>query len=70
MAAGSRNRGHDYALVMTHGLMAPEAYSLDPALRAWADDSTANTARLAAANGYAKYQKISVRSARRLFGTP
>lgn len=55
-------------LVMTTGLMAPEAYSLDPAIRSWADGGDANAARTAAAAGYAKYQKIPLRNAKRLFG--
>ena len=54
--------------VMTRGLMAPEAYVLEGFLLAWLDGETANKARAEAAKKYAEYQKISIRSANRLFG--
>jgi len=62
-----RNYGVNPA-VMTHGLMAPEAYAIEPAVRAWFDGKNNMNIRRAAAAGYAKYQKIPVRNARRLFG--
>ena len=62
-----RNYGVNPA-VMTHGLMAPEAYSIEPAIRAWFDDERNEDVRRAAAAGYAQYQKIPERNARRLFG--
>jgi len=55
-------------VLMTRGLMAPEAYSLLPAIKAWAADENKNDIRNAAAKGYAKYQKIPLRNAQRLFG--
>lgn len=55
-------------VLMTRGLMAPEAYSLLPAIEAWALDQSQNDIRNAAASGYAKYQKIPLRNAQRLFG--
>ncbi len=53
--------------VLTKGLMAPEAYSLEAAIKSWARDGSANEARLAAAISYAKYQKIPEKNARWLF---
>lgn len=55
-------------LVTTSGLMAPEAYSLDAAVRAWLASGDADAARGAAAEAYDRYQKTGRRSARRLFG--
>lgn len=55
-------------VLMTRGLMAPEAYSLLPAIKAWALEQSQNDIRNAAASGYAKYQKIPLRNAQRLFG--
>lgn len=52
-------------LVTTHGLMAPEAYVLDAAVRAWATDAPPASS---AAVAYAKYQKCSLAAANRLFG--
>ena len=54
--------------LMTQGLMAPEAYSLLPAIKAWAAEKPVNDIRKSAAAGYAKYQKIPLRNAERLFG--
>ena len=54
--------------VMTRGLMAPEAYVLEGLLSAWLEGQNANAARAGAAKQYAKYQKISIRAANRLFG--
>ena len=53
--------------VLTRGLMAPEAYSLEAALQSWAKKGTSNDARIAAAKSYAKYQKIPDRNAKWLF---
>lgn len=55
-------------VLMTRGLMAPEAYSLLPAIEAWAAGKPDNAIRKSAAKGYAKYQKIPLRNAERLFG--
>ncbi len=54
-------------LVMTTGLMAPEAYSLDAIVAAWSAGGDANAARRAAAKAYDRYQKCSITAARRLF---
>lgn len=54
--------------VMTWGLMAPEAYVLEGLLTPWLNGQNSNAARSGAAKQYAKYQKIPVRSANRLFG--
>jgi hypothetical protein len=51
----------------TMGLMAPEAYTLDAALRSWAAGEDAPTMVLRAAGAYAKYQRCSRRAARKLF---
>lgn len=53
-------------LLMTTGLMAPEAYTLDAIVRAWAAEGDV---REAAAKAYSKYQKCSESAARRLFTT-
>ena len=53
--------------LLTKGLMAPEAYSLEAAIKSWAKGGSANEARLAAAQSYASYQKIPVKNAKWLF---
>jgi hypothetical protein len=57
------------ALITTTGLMAPEAYTLDAIIRAWAAGKEPGEVRDAAAGAYAKYQNISISAARRLFAT-
>jgi hypothetical protein len=57
-------------LLMTTGLMAPEAYSLDAAVTHWFTIGRASDAETAAAQAYARHQKISERAAQRLFITP
>lgn len=54
--------------VMTHGLMAPEAYVLEGVFTAWMAGLGANVARENAAKQYSKYQKIPLRNSQRLFG--
>ena len=56
--AGSR------PLLLTTGLMAPEAYTLTAAITAWVDGSDV---REAAAQAYHRYQKCGIRGARKLF---
>lgn len=56
-----------HPLVLTSGLMAPEAYSLDAAVTTWVMGGGDNEVRKSAAAAYAKYQKISPSSARALF---
>ena len=53
--------------VLTQGLMAPEAYSLEAAIKSWARGGSAHDARLAAAKSYASFQKIPEKNARWLF---
>jgi hypothetical protein len=55
-------------LVTTTGLMAPEAYTLDAIVRGWAGGDPPDRTRRAAARAYARYQRISVKAAERLFG--
>jgi len=55
------------ALLWTTGLMAPEAYTLKAALDGWIAGETGEEIRERAAVAYAKYQKIGVAGARRLF---
>ncbi len=56
-------------LVWTANLMAPEAYILHDALEGWVKNETADQVRVRAAAAYAKYQKISQKSAERLLVT-
>lgn len=56
-----------HSLVLTSGLMAPEAYSLDAAITTWVTGAGDNEVRRSVAAAYAKYQKISSSSAGRLF---
>jgi hypothetical protein len=55
-------------LVLTTGLMAPEAYSLEAALRARFTGQDDAAVRRAAAAAYHRFQKCGERAARRLFG--
>ncbi|MFN0059524.1 MAG: hypothetical protein ACKVX7_13790 [Planctomycetota bacterium] len=56
-----------HALLLTTGLMAPEAYTLDVAIRSWAaGESSANTQE-SAAKAYDRFQKCGLRAARGLF---
>jgi len=54
-------------LLWTTGLMSPEAYTLKAALDGWMAGESDEQIKQRAAEAYAKYQKISVKSARRLF---
>jgi hypothetical protein len=56
-----------HALVLTTGLMAPEAYTLDAIVKSWFGGDGAAKAREAAARAYKKYQKCSMTAARSLF---
>jgi hypothetical protein len=55
-------------LVLTTGLMAPEAYTLDAAIEKWITGASVEEVRKAAAAGYNKYQKTGRKAAERLFG--
>ena len=66
--AGPLRKAKCSPLVTTTGLMAPEAYSLDAILRAWAAGKDADACRRAAALAYGEYQKdCSLPAAMRLF---
>ena len=54
-------------LLMTTGFMAPEAYTLDAALWTWLAGNNDLQVRQAAAEAYARYQKIDLPAAQRLF---
>ena len=54
----------------TTGLLAAEAYTREAAMVAWAGGGGPDEVREAAARAYAKYQRCSLRAARRLFGAP
>lgn len=56
-------------LLWTTNLMAPEAYILHDALEGWTRGEDAAKIRLRAASAYAKYQKISLKSAQNLLVT-
>lgn len=56
-------------LLWTTNLMAPEAYILHSAIEGWIAGKTDAEIRIMAAAAYAKYQKISPKSAQRLFAT-
>jgi hypothetical protein len=56
-------------LLLTTGLMAPEAYSLEAAIRVWFETQDATRVRDAAAAAYAEHQRCSGKAARRLFAT-
>jgi len=58
---------HAHALLLTTGLMAPEAYTLDAALKSWFADKSSATVHEAAAAAYHRFQKCGLRAARRLF---
>jgi hypothetical protein len=56
-------------ILWTTGLMAPEAYTLKDALDGWMARETTEQIRERAARVYAKYQKISLNAALRLFSS-
>lgn len=56
-------------LLWTSNLMAPEAYILHDALEGWTRGETGEQIRTRAAAAYAKYQRISLKSAQRLLVT-
>ena len=56
------------SLVLTSGLMAPEAYTLEAALNAWVRNEDHAAIRLKTAAAYHKYQKCGMKGARWLFG--
>ncbi len=56
-------------LLWTSNLMAPEAYILHDALEGWVKNETPEQVRNRAAAAYAKYQRISLKSAQNLLVT-
>jgi hypothetical protein len=56
-----------HSLLLTTGFMAPEAYTLDAAVRAWAAGDEPYQVRDRAAAAYHKYQKCGLEAAKRLF---
>ena len=56
-----------HPLLLTTGLMAPEAYTLDSAIRSWVEEGTTAAVVQAAAGTYDQYQGCGLRAARRLF---
>jgi len=58
------------SLLTTRSFMAPEAYSLEAAISSWFENSDKEKVATDAAKAYAKYQKISEKSARTVFVFP
>lgn len=56
-----------FPLVLTTGLMAPEAYTLHAAIEKWVAGADRDQIRQAAAKAYNTYQKTGIRAAQRLF---
>jgi hypothetical protein len=56
-------------LLTTTGLMAPEGYVLEAALSSWGNGDPPDKIRNAAAEAYARYQRIGRAAAARLFAT-
>jgi hypothetical protein len=56
-----------HCLVLTTGLMAPEAYTLDAVLRSWIGGQPVEAVLGSAAEAYHRYQNCGVRAATRLF---
>ena len=56
-----------YPLLLTNGLMCPEAYTLDAALRTWFTGGDADAVRESAAAAYHRHQDCGLRAARWLF---
>lgn len=57
-------------VLLTEGLMAPEAYTLEAAIRSLAQGSDAAALELAAAKAYDQYQHCGLKAAQRLFWSP
>ena len=68
---GHLEAANAHPLLLTTGLMAPEAYTLDSAIRAWLIDGATVAVVEAAAEAYNQYQKCGLGAAKRLFwGAP
>ena len=62
--------GGSFPLLLTTGLMAPEAYTLDAVVRAWFGGRSPGQVREAAARAYEAHQHCGLSAARGLFFTP
>lgn len=60
-------RARSEPILLTNGLMAPEAYTLTAAIDAWTRKKEKAAVVEAAAQAYHKYQNCGIRAARRLF---
>ena len=58
-----------HSLLLTTGLMAPEAYTVDAVIRAWFAGKSPAEVKLAAASAYHRFQKCGLTGATRLFAT-
>ncbi len=56
-------------LLLTTGLMAPEAYTLESAIEGWILNESNEQIKLRAASAYSTYQRCSIRAATNLFST-
>ena len=65
--SGLLARGQAYPVLLTTGLMAPEAYSLEAAVRVWFASADVAAVRQAAAEAYNTHQGCGVSAAKRLF---
>jgi hypothetical protein len=61
------SRGGSHTLLLTTGLMAPEAYTLDAVVAGFAKGLPPSSIREAAALAYSRYQHCSLKAARGLF---
>jgi len=64
---GALARAGAHPLLLTRGLMAPEAYTLEAAIRTWFATGDEAEVRAAAAAAYDRYQRCGPTAARRLF---
>ena len=58
-----------YPLLWTTALCAPEAYTLEASLEAWLDQRNTGVILDDAAGAYARFQKCSIKAAKRIFTT-
>ena len=65
--AGLLQRHGAHPLLLTTGLMAPEAYTLDAAVTGWLEGATSEEVRRRAARAYDRYQHCGQAAALRLF---
>ncbi|HPR63343.1 MAG TPA: hypothetical protein PK014_03910 [Thermoanaerobaculia bacterium] len=63
------NLGGSFPVLLTTGLMAPEAYTLKAVIESFAENEEQDEILDAAAKAYHRYQKCGLRAARRLFSS-